>query len=66
MIVDILAILGVISVFAPLPVPQQMLQLDLWVMLGAALLPGAFLLRGISITRIVGLAGYAVYVWVLL
>ncbi len=66
MIVDILAILAVISVFAPLPVPQQMLQLDLWVMLGAALLLGPFLLRGISITRIAGLAGYAVYVWVLL
>ncbi|RJE85780.1 calcium/sodium antiporter [Paracoccus onubensis] len=68
-IFNILAILGITSVLAPLPVPQQMLQLDLWVMLGAALLLGPFLLRGISITRmagLVGLAGYAVYVWVLL
>ena len=53
----------------PLPVPAQMLQLDLWVMLAAALLMGPFLFRAIPIGRLVGagfLAAYAAYVVILL
>lgn len=68
-IFNILAILGITSVVAPLPVPQQMIQLDLWVMLASSLLLAPFLFRGIPITRMAGigmLAAYAGYVWVLL
>lgn len=68
-IFNILAILGITAVIAPLPVPPQMLHLDLWVMLGTALLLAPFLLRDIPITRTVGAAFvglYAIYVWVLL
>ena len=53
----------------PLPVPEQMLHLDLWVMLAAALLMGPFLFRAIPIGKRIGaalLAGYAAYVAVLL
>lgn len=68
-IFNILAILGITSVVAPLPVPPQMMHFDLWVMLGSSLLLAPFLFRGIPMTRPVGavfLAGYAAYVWVLL
>ncbi|RNF35973.1 calcium/sodium antiporter [Paracoccus methylarcula] len=68
-IFNILAILGITSVVAPLPVPSQMLHFDLWVMLGSSLLLAPFLFRGIPMTRQVGaafLAAYAAYVWVLL
>lgn len=68
-IFNILAILGITSVVAPLPAPPQMLHLDLWVMLGSSLLLGPFLFRGWPMTRLVGfglLALYAIYLWVLL
>ena len=68
-IFNILAILGITAVISPLPIPPEMLRLDLWVMLGAALLLFPFLFRGISLTRPVGalfVAGYAAYAWVLL
>ncbi|WP_408592652.1 calcium/sodium antiporter [Paracoccus marcusii] len=68
-IFNILAILGITAVISPLPIPPEMLRLDLWVMLGAALLLFPFLFRGISLTRPVGalfVVGYAAYAWVLL
>ncbi|WP_265499109.1 calcium/sodium antiporter [Paracoccus beibuensis] len=68
-IFNILAILGITSLIAPLSVPPEMLRLDLWVMLAAALLLAPFLFRGVSLTRPVGaalVAAYGVYAWVLL
>nr|WP_307535723.1 hypothetical protein [Paracoccus sp. PAMC 22219] len=68
-IFNILGILGITAIIAPLPIPPEMMRLDLWVMLGASLLLFPFLFRGISLTRPVGavfLAGYAAYAWVLL
>ncbi|WP_405404167.1 calcium/sodium antiporter [Paracoccus sp. Ld10] len=68
-IFNILAILGITAMVSPLPIPPEMMRLDLWVMLGASLLLFPFLFRGISLTRPVGavfLAGYGAYVWVLL
>nr|WP_111300014.1 calcium/sodium antiporter [Paracoccus saliphilus] len=68
-IFNILAILGITSIVSPLPIPPEMLRLDLWVMLATSLLLAPFLFRGISLTRPVGgvlLAGYAAYAWVLL
>lgn len=68
-IFNILSILGLTALVRPLPVPPEMLRLDFWVMLAAALLLGPFLWRGIAMGRLVGgvlLALYATYVWVLL
>ncbi|MDO5613109.1 MAG: calcium/sodium antiporter [Paracoccus sp. (in: a-proteobacteria)] len=68
-ILNILAILGITALIKPLPVPPQMLRLDLWVMLVTGLLLWPFLLRGIRISRGMGaafVAAYAAYVWVLL
>ncbi|MDO5648938.1 calcium/sodium antiporter [Paracoccus sp. (in: a-proteobacteria)] len=68
-IFNILFILGVTGLIKPLPIPDQMLRLDLWVMLGAGLILAPFLFRGVTIGRAAGaalLAGYAGYVWVLI
>ena len=68
-IFNILSILGITALVAPLPVPAQMLRLDLWVMLASSLLLAPFLFRGIPITRPIGAAmvgAYGLYVWVLL
>lgn len=68
-IFNILLILGLTSLIQPLPIPAEMLRLDLWVMLGSSLLLAPFLFRGLAITRTVGvvfLLAYAAYAWVLL
>ena len=68
-IFNILGILGITALIAPLPVPPQMLQFDLWVMLGAAglMFPFLFLFRPVSRAAGAGLlAGYGAYVWSLL
>lgn len=68
-IFNLLSILGVTALVAPLPVPEQMLQLDLWVMLASSLLLLLFLFRGLTISRMMGggfLIAYAAYLWVLL
>ena len=67
---NILGILGVTAFLGPLPVDEQLLRFDLWVMLAATLALGPFLLRPNTITRPIGaglLAVYAAYVvWLLL
>ena len=68
-IFNILGILGITALIAPLPIPPEMLRLDLWVMLAAAILLAPFLFRGLSLTRPVGagfVALYGAYAWVLL
>ncbi|MDO5528719.1 MAG: calcium/sodium antiporter [Paracoccus sp. (in: a-proteobacteria)] len=69
-IFNILAIIGVTSFFGPLVIPEQMLRVDLWVMLGCALLIGPFLLGGWRMGRRTGaglLALYAAYAgWLLI
>ncbi|MDP5308832.1 calcium/sodium antiporter [Paracoccus spongiarum] len=68
-IFNILAILGLTSLVAPLPIPPEILRLDLWVMLATSLLLAPFLFRGVTISRAVGAAfilAYGAYVWVLL
>ena len=68
-IFNILGIVGVAGLVGPLPVEPQLLRLDLWVMLAAALVIGPFLFRGWPITRLIGMlliAAYAAYVWVLI
>jgi len=67
-LLNILAIMGIASLFGPLAVPASMLQLDIWVMLAAALLLAPFVLMGIKLGRRVGtvfLVAYAAYIVVL-
>jgi cation:H+ antiporter len=61
---NLLAIIGIASLVGPIPVPPEMLQRDLWVMLGASLLLAVFLISGRPIGRVAGvgfLAAYGLY-----
>lgn len=64
-IFNLLCIIGVAGLVGPIPVPETMLRLDLWVMAASSLLLLPFILRGAPITRPVGLAlslAYAGYI----
>jgi cation:H+ antiporter len=61
-IFNILAILGITAVIAPMEVPAQLLTFDLWVMLGVAALLVPFAVMGRDITRIVGVGFVSLYV----
>jgi cation:H+ antiporter len=61
---NLLAIIGIASLVGPIPVPEAMLQRDVWVMLGTSLLLAVFLISGRAIGRVAGvgfLAAYALY-----
>ena len=61
---NLLGILGVTALVTPLPVPQEIVQFDLWVMLGAVLALAVFARTGWRINRAEGgalLIGYPVY-----
>lgn len=63
-IFNVLGVLGVTAVVQPLVVPAQILDFDLWVMLGATALLLAFAITGWRLTRIEGLiflGSYAAY-----
>ncbi len=63
---NLLAIMGLTAMVAPVPVPDVFLRLDLWVMLGASLALAPFVLRGIHLTRgpgIVFVLSYAAYIY---
>ncbi|TVQ03943.1 MAG: sodium:calcium antiporter [Roseinatronobacter sp.] len=65
---NLLLILGVAGLVGPMTVPAEMLRLDLWVMLGAALLLAPFIWTGRPIGRIFGgvlLLAYGGYLWLL-
>jgi cation:H+ antiporter len=67
-IFNLLFILGVAGVVGQMDVPAQMLRLDLWVMLGAALLLAPFIWTGRPIGRVLGLGllfAYGGYLWLL-
>lgn len=62
---NILAIMGIVSVVTPIPVPQQMLDFDLWVMLAATLLVMPFAITRTKVTRLPGalfFLGYIAYI----
>lgn len=68
-IFNILSILGVTALVAPLPIPPELMRFDLWVMLASSALLAPFLFRALPIGRVTGallLLAYAAYVWVLL
>lgn len=58
---NLLAIIGVASLFGAIPVPPELLRFDLWVMLGASALLGAFIYTGWSITRAWGAVLLSLY-----
>jgi cation:H+ antiporter len=53
---NLLAIMGLVAVAAPIPVPQQILSFDLWIMLIVTALLLFFLLRRRGVSRPVGIA----------
>lgn len=61
-IFNILSILGITAVIAPMTVPAQLLTFDLWVMLGVAALLVPFAVMGRDITRVVGVGFVGLYV----
>ena len=58
---NMLAIAGVVSMAAPLPVPTTMLAFDLWVMLGAAVLIIPAMFGWIGISRLGGVVLLVLY-----
>ncbi|HYE44311.1 MAG TPA: calcium/sodium antiporter [Caulobacter sp.] len=66
---NLLGILGLTAIIKPIPVPQEMLGVDVWVLAGATAAVILFALRGMRISRIEGLiltAGYGAYMaWLL-
>lgn len=62
-------ILGVAGLLGAMPIPAQMMQLDLWVMLAAALVLAPFIWFEKPISRMWGgvlLLGYGGYIWALI
>lgn len=60
-IFNILSILGVTALIKPIPVAEQILNFDIWFMLGTSFLLAPFLWFGWRMGRIAGLAMLAVY-----
>jgi cation:H+ antiporter len=66
---NLLAIIGVASLVGPIPVDQEFLRFDLWVMLAASLLLFPFVFLRVDISRLWGViltALYLVYVLIIL
>ncbi len=59
---NLLAVMGVTAMVAPVPVPEAFKSVDLWVMLAATLLLLPFVLKGRQISRIPGTAFLAAYI----
>jgi len=59
---NILAVLGISSLIAPIPVPEGMLSFDFWVMLGAVLVLVPYMITGAPIRRGVGALFFAAYI----
>lgn len=49
---NLLAVMGITGMFTPIPVPEQLLRFDLWIMMGAALLVIPITFLKIPITRV--------------
>jgi cation:H+ antiporter len=63
---NILAIMGLTAIVAPVPVPEVMLRYDLWIMLASILLLVPFVIRRTKITRLPAtgfLLGYCAYMF---
>lgn len=60
-IFNILAILGITAMVSPIPVAAQIANYDVWIMLGVAVFLSVYLLRGLSIGRVSGIAMILAY-----
>ncbi len=64
---NILGVIGTVSIIRPLPVPDQILSFDMWVMLGATALLLPFLMTGWRLSRteaaifLIGYVGYIAF-----
>ena len=58
---NLLAIIGVASLIAPIPADPEYLEFDLWVMLGASLLIFPLVFLGRDLTKIWGVVLSALY-----
>ncbi len=58
---NLLAIMGVTSLFGPLPIAKELLHFDLWLMLGASLLLGVFVFTRMNMGRLWGFGFLALY-----
>ncbi|MGR3454835.1 calcium/sodium antiporter [Pseudooceanicola sp.] len=68
-IFNLLGIIGITALIAPVPVDDQIARFDLWVMLGTSALLAPFILRRHDIGRLWGVVltgGYAIYLWLVL
>jgi cation:H+ antiporter len=61
-IFNLLAIMGVTALVAPIPVSPAVLRVDLWMMLAASLVVVPFVVMRVSIGRLAGFAFVGVYV----
>lgn len=59
---NILGVMGITALVVPVPIPEQTLHFDLWVMMGAAILLLPFAVRQIPIGRTAGLVFSAAYI----
>ncbi len=59
---NILAIIGITAMVTPIHIPQEILQLDIWVMLAATFILVPFVVWKVPIGRMAGIAFLAVYV----
>lgn len=58
---NILAIMGLVTLVAPINVPDDILNLDLWIMMAAALTLVPFIFFNVKLTRLSGLAFVGLY-----
>ena len=58
---NLLAVMGVTAMVAPVPIPESFIKVDLWIMLAATVILLPFVLRGRQISRISGTAFLAAY-----
>ncbi|WP_310619003.1 calcium/sodium antiporter [Flexibacterium corallicola] len=68
-IFNILAILGITTIIIPVPVPEQLLSFDLWVMLACAVLLMYFAMRKVCLGKVGGALmtlGYIAYIYMVL
>lgn len=59
---NIFGVLGITAIVIDIPVPDQVLNFDIWIMLGAAVLLIPFALRWISLSRPIGLLLFVAYI----
>lgn len=59
---NLLAIIGVATFFGDIPVDEDFLEFDLWVMLAASLVLAPFVLMGRNMTRVIGVGFTALYI----